>query len=100
MALVGSGDGPGWGGNTLAYWILKAVLTPILRCFFRVRVEGLGPVPAEGTASAAADPTAPALPPGPATEAAPAWPAWPCRRVFPWWRWPWSARARPSPSAR
>ena len=34
----------------MAYWILKAVLTPVLRFFFRVRVEGLEHVPAEGAA--------------------------------------------------
>jgi 1-acyl-sn-glycerol-3-phosphate acyltransferase len=32
----------------MTYWILKAILTPVLRFFFRVRVEGLESVPAEG----------------------------------------------------
>ena len=32
----------------MTYWVLKAVLTPILRFFYRVRVEGLDHVPAEG----------------------------------------------------
>ena len=34
----------------MAYWALKAVLTPILRFFFRVRVEGVGNVPTDGPA--------------------------------------------------
>ena len=34
----------------MAYWILKAVLTPVLRFFFRVRVEGLDRLPADGPA--------------------------------------------------
>ena len=34
----------------MAYWILKAVLTPVLRFFFRVRVEGLAHLPADGAA--------------------------------------------------
>ena len=34
----------------MAYWVVKAVLTPILRFFFRVRVEGAEHVPAEGPA--------------------------------------------------
>ena len=34
----------------MAYWILKAILTPVLRFFWRVRVEGLEHVPAEGAA--------------------------------------------------
>jgi 1-acyl-sn-glycerol-3-phosphate acyltransferase len=34
----------------MTYWILKAVLTPILRFLFRVRVEGLENVPADGAA--------------------------------------------------
>jgi len=34
----------------MAYWLMKAVLTPILRFFFRVRVEGLEHVPAQGAA--------------------------------------------------
>ena len=32
----------------MTYWLAKAVLTPILRFFYRVRVEGLEHVPAEG----------------------------------------------------
>ena len=34
----------------MAYWVLKAVLTPVLRFFFRVRVEGLEHVPGNGAA--------------------------------------------------
>jgi 1-acyl-sn-glycerol-3-phosphate acyltransferase len=34
----------------MAYWVVKAVLTPILRFFFRVRVEGLEHLPANGPA--------------------------------------------------
>src|SRR2546423_3392954 len=34
----------------MTYWVLKAVLTPILRFFFRVRVEGIENVPAKGAA--------------------------------------------------
>ena len=34
----------------MAYWVIKAVLTPLLRFFYRVRVEGLEHVPAEGAA--------------------------------------------------
>lgn len=34
----------------MAYWVLKAVLTPILRFLFRVRVEGAEYVPAHGPA--------------------------------------------------
>jgi 1-acyl-sn-glycerol-3-phosphate acyltransferase len=34
----------------MAYWVMKAVLTPILRFFFRVRVEGLEHVPDDGAA--------------------------------------------------
>lgn len=32
----------------MAYWFVKVVLTPILRFFFRVRVEGMEHVPADG----------------------------------------------------
>jgi 1-acyl-sn-glycerol-3-phosphate acyltransferase len=32
----------------MTYWILKAVLTPVLRFLFRVRVEGLENVPGDG----------------------------------------------------
>ncbi|MEX2658793.1 MAG: lysophospholipid acyltransferase family protein [Acidimicrobiales bacterium] len=32
----------------MTYWLLKAVLTPLLRSFFRVRVEGIEHVPASG----------------------------------------------------
>ncbi|HUR78476.1 MAG TPA: lysophospholipid acyltransferase family protein [Acidimicrobiales bacterium] len=32
----------------MAYWVLKAVLTPILRFLFKVRVEGLEHVPVDG----------------------------------------------------
>ncbi|HYD09098.1 MAG TPA: lysophospholipid acyltransferase family protein [Acidimicrobiales bacterium] len=34
----------------MAYWVLKAVLTPVLRFFWRVRVEGLEHVPESGAA--------------------------------------------------
>lgn len=34
----------------MAYWIAKVLLTPIFRFFFRVRVEGIEHVPAEGGA--------------------------------------------------
>ena len=34
----------------MAYWVLKAVLTPILRLLFKVRVEGKGQVPPSGPA--------------------------------------------------
>jgi 1-acyl-sn-glycerol-3-phosphate acyltransferase len=34
----------------VAYWALKVVLTPILRFFFRVRVEGAERIPSEGAA--------------------------------------------------
>ena len=34
----------------MAYWLLKALLTPVLRFFYRVRVEGLEHVPADGPA--------------------------------------------------
>src|SRR3954451_3792327 len=32
----------------MAYWVLKAILTPILRFLFRIRVEGLENVPKDG----------------------------------------------------
>ncbi|MER3453281.1 MAG: 1-acyl-sn-glycerol-3-phosphate acyltransferase, partial [Acidimicrobiia bacterium] len=34
----------------MAYWILKAILTPVLRFFYKVRVEGAENVPAKGPA--------------------------------------------------
>ena len=34
----------------MTYWLLKAFLTPVLRFFYRVRVEGLEHVPADGPA--------------------------------------------------
>ena len=34
----------------MAYWIIKALLTPLLRFFYRVRVEGIEHVPASGAA--------------------------------------------------
>src|SRR4051794_41793054 len=34
----------------MTYWVLKAILTPILRFFFRVRVEGIEHVPTDGPA--------------------------------------------------
>src|SRR5439155_510234 len=36
--------------GAVAYWVLKAVLTPILRFFFRVRVEGMERVSDPGPA--------------------------------------------------
>jgi len=35
-------------GGHMAYWMLKVMLTPVLRFFYRVEVEGLNEVPAEG----------------------------------------------------
>jgi 1-acyl-sn-glycerol-3-phosphate acyltransferase len=32
----------------MAYWVVKAILTPILRFLFKVRVEGIEHVPADG----------------------------------------------------
>jgi 1-acyl-sn-glycerol-3-phosphate acyltransferase len=34
----------------MAYWVVKAILTPLLRFFFRVRVEGAENIPADGAA--------------------------------------------------
>ena len=34
----------------MTYWVVKAILTPVLRFFFRVRVEGIEHVPQEGPA--------------------------------------------------
>jgi 1-acyl-sn-glycerol-3-phosphate acyltransferase len=34
----------------VAYWVVKAILTPIFRFFFRVRVEGLEHLPEDGAA--------------------------------------------------
>ncbi|HVM54251.1 MAG TPA: lysophospholipid acyltransferase family protein [Acidimicrobiales bacterium] len=34
----------------MAYWVLKLILTPVLRFFWRVRVEGLEHIPDEGPA--------------------------------------------------
>jgi 1-acyl-sn-glycerol-3-phosphate acyltransferase len=34
----------------VTYWVVKAILTPVLRFFYRVRVEGLEHVPAAGPA--------------------------------------------------
>ena len=34
----------------MAYWVIKALLTPILRVFYKVRVEGLEHVPTNGAA--------------------------------------------------
>ena len=34
----------------VAYWVLKAILTPVLRLLFKVRVEGAENVPADGPA--------------------------------------------------
>ena len=32
----------------MAYWVVKAILTPVLRFLFRVRVEGKEHVPTNG----------------------------------------------------
>src|SRR5918911_243316 len=32
----------------MAYWVMKAILTPLLRLLFKVRTEGKEHVPAEG----------------------------------------------------
>ena len=34
----------------MAYWVIKAILTPVFRFFYRVRVEGLEHVPSSGPA--------------------------------------------------
>src|SRR6266480_228204 len=34
----------------MAYWLVKAMLAPVLRFFFRVRVEGLEHIPPDGAA--------------------------------------------------
>ena len=34
----------------MAYWLFKAVVSPLLRFFFRVRVEGLEHIPADSAA--------------------------------------------------
>lgn len=39
----------------MAYWILKAILTPVLRVFYRVRVEGSDVVPTHGPVILAAN---------------------------------------------
>jgi 1-acyl-sn-glycerol-3-phosphate acyltransferase len=39
----------------VAYWILKAILTPVLRLFYRVRVEGSEHVPTRGPVILAAN---------------------------------------------
>src|ERR1700686_5744690 len=39
----------------MTYWLLKAILTPILRFFYRVRVDGLEHVPAHGPATLASN---------------------------------------------
>jgi 1-acyl-sn-glycerol-3-phosphate acyltransferase len=39
----------------VAYWVLKAVLTPVLRLFYRVRVEGAERVPTRGPVILAAN---------------------------------------------
>ena len=36
--------------TSMAYWVIKFVLTPILRFFYRVRVEGIENVPRNGAA--------------------------------------------------
>ncbi len=46
-----------WRGNhgVVLYWILKAILTPVLRLLLRIRVEGGDGVPAEGPVIVAAN---------------------------------------------
>lgn len=39
----------------MAYWLLKAVLTPVLRLLFRVKVEGASHIPREGPVILAAN---------------------------------------------
>lgn len=39
----------------MAYWVLKAILTPLLRVLYRVRVEGKGHVPKHGPVILAAN---------------------------------------------
>ncbi|HUF83501.1 MAG TPA: lysophospholipid acyltransferase family protein [Acidimicrobiia bacterium] len=39
----------------MAYWLLKGILTPLLRVLYRVRVEGKGRVPARGPVILAAN---------------------------------------------
>jgi 1-acyl-sn-glycerol-3-phosphate acyltransferase len=34
----------------MAYWLVKMILTPILRFFYRVRIEGVENIPADGAA--------------------------------------------------
>ena len=36
--------------EVVAYWVVKAILTPIFRFFFRVRVEGIEHIPEDGAA--------------------------------------------------
>src|SRR5579884_1883426 len=49
MALRPYLSGPGRANfGDVAYWVLKLVLTPVLRFFYRVRVEGAENVPATG----------------------------------------------------
>src|SRR5687767_11293084 len=38
------------GSGNMTYWIFKAILTPVLRFLYRIRVEGLEHVPDEGGA--------------------------------------------------
>ncbi len=47
--------GVGVRGGNVAYWILKAILTPILRVFYRVRVEGKDTLPTRGPVILAAN---------------------------------------------
>src|SRR4029077_13336416 len=34
----------------MAYWLMKLILTPVLRFFYRVRVDGADHIPASGAA--------------------------------------------------
>ena len=45
---AGAGLGTGILFAAMGYWVVKAILTPILRFFFRIRVEGIEHVPVDG----------------------------------------------------
>ena len=42
-------------GRAVLYWLIKAILTPILRGFYRVRIDGREHVPAQGPVILAAN---------------------------------------------
>src|SRR6266581_936308 len=48
------GPGSGQGGAVL-YWLIKAILTPILRVFYRVRIDGRDHLPTQGPVILAAN---------------------------------------------